>query len=123
MGLRGLAVDTTPLRASRDFRRLWIGQGLSFLGSMVTMTALPWQVFHQTGSSLDVGLLGLAQLAPLLVLAVVGGAFADGIDKRRLLLVVTTGQLACSSGLAVNAHLHHPQLWVLYVLGALVSGG
>src|SRR5256885_8175067 len=53
----------------------------------------------------------------------VGGAFADGIDKRRLLLIVTTGQLACSAALAVNAHLTHPHLWLVYVLGALASGG
>src|SRR5256885_1613840 len=101
MGGRGrqLRVDTTPRRTSPDFRRLWVGQGLSFLGSMVTATALPWQVFRMTHSSLAVGLLGLAQLVPHLLLALVGGAFADGIDKRRLLLIVTTAQLACSAAL------------------------
>ncbi len=50
-----LLVDTTPLRVSRDFRRLWIGQAVSFFGSMITTAALPYQVFHQTGSSLAVG--------------------------------------------------------------------
>src|SRR5438874_895245 len=82
----GLFVDTTPLRVSRDFRRLWTGQSVSFVGTMITSAALPYQVFHATGSSLDVGLLGVAQLAPLLLFSVVGGAFADSIDKRRLLL-------------------------------------
>ena len=62
-----LLVDTTPLRVSRDFRRLWVGQAVSFVGSMITVAALPYQVFHQTGSSLAVGLLGMAQLGPLLV--------------------------------------------------------
>ena len=116
-----LFVDTTPLRVSPDFRRMWIGQGVSFLGTTITIAALPYQVFHQTGSSLDVGLLGLAQLGPLLVFAVLGGALADRIDKRRLLLGVTAAALACSALLAANASLDRPQLWLLYVVGAISS--
>jgi MFS family permease len=117
-----LFVDTTPLRASRDFRHLWTGQAVSFFGSTVTAAALPYQVFHQTGSSLAVGLLGVVQLGPLLLFALAGGAFADSIDKRRLLLGVTATSLACSVALALNASLDHPQLWLLYVLGAVTSG-
>ena len=116
-----LLLDTTPLRVSRDFRRLWIGQAVSFFGSMITTATLPYQVFHQTGSSFAVGMLGLVQLGPLLVFSVVGGAFADSIDKRRLLLGVTAAALACSAALAVNASFGHPQLWLLYVLGAVAS--
>lgn len=117
----GLLVDITPLRVSPDFRRLWLGQAVSFVGSMMTTAALPYQVFHQTGSSLAVGLLGLAQLVPLLVFAVIGGAFADSIDKRRLLLVVTAAALCCPALLALNASLPHPQLWPLYLLAAASS--
>jgi MFS family permease len=117
-----LFVDTTPLRVSRDFRRLWIGQAVSFFGSTITTAALPYQVFHQTRSSLAVGLLGVAQLGPLLLFSVVGGAFADRVDKRRLLLGVTAVALACAAALALNASLHRPQLWMLYVLGAAASG-
>jgi MFS family permease len=116
-----LLVDTTPLRVSRDFRRLWVGQAVSFLGSMITTATLPYQVFHQTRSSLAVGLLGVAQLGPLLLFSVVGGALADRIDKRRLVLGVTATALACSAALAANASLHRPQLWLLYVLGAAAS--
>jgi MFS family permease len=116
-----LLVDTTPLRVSPDFRRLWIGQSVSFLGGMITTAALPYQVFHQTGSSLAVGMLGLAQLGPLLVFSVIGGALADSIDKRRLLLLVTVAALGVSIALAVNASLDKPQLWLMYVLGAATS--
>ena len=94
-----LLVDTTPLRVSRDFRRLWIGQAVSVFGTTVTTAALPFQVFEQTGSSLAVGLLGAAELGPLLVCAVVGGSFADRVDKRRLLLGVTVASLLCSATL------------------------
>src|SRR5207249_4655378 len=116
-----LLVDTTPLRVSPDFRRLWLGQAVSFVGSQVTAAALPYQVFHQTGSSLAVGLLGLAQLGPLLLFALAGGTWADSVDKRRLLLGVTAVALVCSAALAVNASLDHPRLWLLYVLGAVSS--
>jgi MFS family permease len=115
-------IDTTPLRVSRDFRRLWIGQAVSFLGSTMTAAALPFQVYRQTNSSLAVGLLGVAQLGPLLVCSIIGGAFADSVDKRLLLIGVTLAALTCSIGFAVNASLAHPQLWVLYVLGAAASG-
>ena len=117
-----LLADTTPLRVSRDFRRLWIGHGVSFVGTTVSAAVLPYQLFHRTHSSLDVGLLGLAQLVPLLVCSIVGGGFADRFDKRRLLLVVTGASMACSALLAANAALAHPQVWVLYVVGAAVSG-
>ena len=116
-----LLVDTTPLRVSPDFRRLWIGQSVSFLGGMITTAALPYQVFHQTGSSLAVGMLGLAQLGPLLVFSIIGGALADSIDKRRLLLIVTVAALGVSVALAANASLDKPQLWLMYVLGAATS--
>ena len=116
-----LLVDTRPLRVSRDFRRLWIGQAVSFFGSTITMAALPFQVFHRTGSSFAVGMLGLAQLGPLLLFSLVGGALTDAVDKRRLLLTVTGVALLCSSALTLNASLDHPQLWLLYVLGAATS--
>jgi MFS family permease len=117
-----LLIDTTPLRVSRDFRWLWFGQAVSFAGSTITSAALPYQVFHQTGSSLAVGLLGVAQLGPLLICSLAGGALADGLDKRRLLLTLTAVSLTCSAALALNASLGHPQLWLLYVLGAASSG-
>ncbi len=118
----GLLLDTTPLRVSVDFRRLWVGQAVSFFGSTMTAAALPFQVFHQTGSSLAVGLLGLVQLGPLLASAVVGGGLADRIDKRRLLLGVTAIAMCCSATLTINASLDHPHLWVLFLLGAVSSG-
>ncbi len=117
-----LLIDTTPLRVSRDFRRLWIGQAVSFLGSTMSAAALPFQVYDRTHSSLAVGVLGVVQLGPLLVFSIIGGALADSIDKRLLLLGVTVGALMCSVGLAVNASLDHPQLWLMYALGAAATG-
>ncbi len=118
----GFLLDLTPLRVSRDFRRLWTGQAISFLGSAMTTAALPYQVYRETGSTLAVGILGVVQLGPLLVCSIIGGALADSIDKRRLLLGVTATSLTCSIGLAANAALDQPQVWVLYALGAVAAG-
>ena len=120
--MRRLLVDITPLRISADFRRLWAGQAVSFFGTMITIAALPYQVFHATDSSLAVGLLGLAQLGPLLCFSLIGGALADSFDKRRLLLIVSMFSLACSAALMFNASLDKPQLWVMFVVGAAASG-
>jgi MFS family permease len=112
-------LDTTPLRASRDFRLLWIGQAISFFGGMITMAALPYQLFHATGSSVAVGMLGLAQLGPTLVFGLVGGVVADAFDKRRVLLALGVAATVVSALLTWNASLDQPHVWALYVLGVL----
>ena len=84
-------MDLRPLRRHRDYRLLFAAQFVSFLGSMVTYVALPYQMYQLTGSSLAVGLLGLAELVPLLVTAFVGGALADAVDRRRMVLVTEVG--------------------------------
>ena len=88
-------------------------QFVSFLGSMVTYVALPYQMFKLTGSSLAVGLLGLAELLPLLVTAFVGGALADTVDRRRMVLVDRGRASALGSGaLALTALARQPPVWI-----------
>jgi MFS family permease len=114
-------MDFRPLRRHRDFRWLYAAQFVSFLGSMVTYVALPWQMFHLTGSSLQVGLLGAAELVPLLATAFVGGALADFVDRRRMVLWTEAG-LACGSGaLALAAPSGGPPVWTLYAIAAFMS--
>jgi MFS family permease len=83
--LRRIAVDLSPLRIP-EFRRLWIGNGVSFIGYQVTAVAIPIQMYQITRSSFWVGLIGIAALVPLLVFALWGGVVADAMDRRRLLL-------------------------------------
>jgi len=119
------ALDLTPLRESRDFRNLWLGQVVSFVGSEITMVAIPFQLYELTHSTLQVGLLGLCDLVPLLTLAVLGGAIADALERRRLLLRSEAALALVSGLLALHATVGHPRPWVLYVLatcgGALAS--
>ncbi|MHB8466988.1 MAG: MFS transporter [Acidimicrobiales bacterium] len=115
---RSWAVDLGPLRRHRDYRLLFVGRGVSFFGSMITYVAVPYQVFRLTHSSLAVGLLGLAEIVPLVAAAVLGGALADAHDRRRMVQLAELGQAAVSVGLVANALLDHSQLWVLYLAAA-----
>ena len=85
--IRRLAIDLGPLRRHPPFRRLFIGQTISTFGSEIAAVAAPFQLYQLTHSTLQVGLLSLCELFPLLTLTIVGGALADAIDKRKLLLV------------------------------------
>jgi MFS family permease len=116
--LRRLAVDITPLRESRPFRRLWIGQAVSHAGNAITMVAIPFQVYELTHSTLLVGLLALAALVPLLVVPLLGGAIADALDRRRVMLVSELALGAVAGLLLVNAILPHPRVWALFLLEA-----
>jgi MFS family permease len=117
--LQRLAVDATPLRESKPFRRLWIGQAVSHAGNAITMVAIPFQVYELTHSTLLVGLLALAALIPLLVVPLVGGSVADALDRRRVMIVSELALGAVAGLLLVNALLPHPQIWPLYALEAL----
>jgi MFS family permease len=119
---RRLLVDVGPLRHSRDFRLLFSGQLVSTLGTQLTAVAVPYQVYKMTRSSLDVGLVSLAQLVPLLLFSLIGGAVVDAHDRRRVLVVAELLMVAVSAGLAVNATASHPALWPLFVLTAAAGG-
>ena len=114
-------MDVRPLRNSRDFRWVFTSGLVTYLGSMVTFVALPYQVAAITGSFVAVGLIGLAELVPLVVFGLWGGAVADAVDRRRMVILTEVAMLLLSSTLLVNALLPEPQLWVLYLVAMLVA--
>jgi MFS family permease len=114
--LRRVTLDLSPLRESPPFRRLFFGQAISWFAGEITWIAVPIQLFDQTHSTLQVGLLYLTTLVPLLVAPIVGGAVADAVDRRTMLLIAEGGFALVSVALAVNAALPHPHTWALYVL-------
>ena len=121
MSLPRLRPDLAPLRESRDFRLIVIGSFLSGLGAQATLVALPYQVYVQTRSALLVGLLGAVELAPLIAAALLGGAVADRVDRRKLLLLDQIGLALTAAGLALAAAIGHPGIGVLYGLAALLA--
>lgn len=112
-------INFSLLKRNRNFRFLYIGQFISFIGTMITGVALPYQIYHMTHSTLMVGLLSLVQLLPLLVTALIGGVFADRYH-RRMLLICSEIFLAIGCVLfAFNSI--HPHIWVLFVVAAIMS--
>ena len=118
---RRIFIDLTPLRESRDLRWLLAGQLVSLLGNQLTAVAIPYQVYRLTGSSLDVGLVSLAQLIPLLICSLYGGTVIDATDRRKLLIRVELVMALCSAGLGINTDVG-VRLWPLFVLPAIASG-
>lgn len=116
------AVDVSLLRTHRDFRLLYIGQLVSGFGSSLTSVAVLYQVFALTRSPLVVGLLGIVEFVPLVLLAFVGGALADAFDRRRMVQLTELSLAGLSTVLAINALLPVPQLWLLFLVGALAAG-
>jgi MFS family permease len=114
-------IDVTPLRQSREFRLLFAGMAVSDLGNEITFVTIPFQVFQITHSTLALGLLGLCDLVPLLFAPVVGGMIADTLERRRVVLVLTTILMTLSIALVVNA-IVGPELWVLYAIATLNAG-
>jgi MFS family permease len=119
---RRLVVDTRPL-AVPAFRRLFLGQGVSFVGVQVTAVAVPVQMYDITGSSLWVGAIGLASLVPLVFAGLYGGSISDAMDRRRLLVLSSLFVWAVTLALLVQALLGVQDRWVLLTLVALQSVG
>lgn len=119
--LRLATTDVRPLR-HRDFRLLFIGQLVSFLGTEITAVAVPFQLYQLTHSSLAVGALGLVELVPVLGFAFLGGALADASDRRLMVLLTEVVFTITSALLLVNALLPAPQLWAIYAVGAIQAG-
>src|ERR1700712_1003680 len=101
--LSRIAVDTSALRESRDLRLLEAGSLITGLGTQATLVALPYQVFVITGSAFLTGLIGAAELFPLIVASLFGGALADRFDRRRLLFNCQIALVVIAAALAVAA--------------------
>ena len=119
---RGLAMDTRPLRIPA-YRRLFGGVAATMLGQQMTLVAVPFQVYELTRSSFLVGVTSIVALVPLIVFGLLGGAIADAMDRRTLMLITSAGAAVTSALLAVQALLPGGgNLALLWVLTACVSG-
>jgi MFS family permease len=116
-----MLIDLSPFVKYRDFRWLFLGQFVSFFGNMLTYVALPYQIYHLTHSALAVGNVGIVQLIPLLATSLWGGALADRLDRKKLLLAAEFGLLLTSVVLLWNTLLNTPHLWLIYVTAAISS--
>lgn len=120
--LARIAVDVRPLRQP-DFRRLWLGNGVSFIGFQLTAVAVAVQVYDISRSSFYVGLLGIAGLVPLIGFGLWGGAVADAVDRKLLLIVSSCIMWAVTGALLGQALLGVRSVLLILVLVAIQSAG
>ncbi|MFT4128215.1 MAG: MFS transporter [Gordonia sp. (in: high G+C Gram-positive bacteria)] len=126
--MRRFLADTTPLE-NPHFRRLWWANIVTVVGAQLTVVAVPAQIYEITGSSAYVGLTGIFGLVPLVIFGLWGGALADVVDRRVILVVTTAGLIGCSAlfwvqsalglGSGVGGGTGGVQVWVILVLFAI----
>jgi MFS family permease len=116
-----LLPDLAPLRASAGFRIIFASRTVTIFGAQATEVAVLVQAKQLTGSPAVVGLLGLAELVPLLIFGLYGGALADRFDRRALMRWCEAGQAVCAALMLVNAIMPHPEVWALFLLTALIT--
>jgi MFS family permease len=120
--LKGVAIDVTPIRESRDFRLLAVGSVCSSLGAQAALVALPYQIYVTSHSAALVGLLGAFELGPMIVVALLSGALADRHDRRLMLATAQVGMLVVVGGLLAVSLAGSPPVALLLVLGGLLAG-
>src|SRR3954454_2529937 len=116
---RRVAVDLSVLRESRNLRLLLTGDLFSGLGTQATLVAIPYQVFTVTHSAALVGLLGIVELVPIIIGSLFGGAIADRIERRRLLVAAQGAILGSAATLALVSYAGDPPVELIFVLAAL----
>jgi MFS family permease len=113
-----LFADTAPLR-NADFRRLWTSGIVTVIGANLTVFAVPVQIYALTQNSAYVGLSGLFALVPLVVFGLLGGAWADAMDRRLLLIIASCGLAVASALLWAQSALALNNVWVVLILLAV----
>jgi len=116
-----ILLDLTPLRASPEYRRLYIGFTLAGVGGQLTVVAVGLQVYGLTRSSFSVGLVGLFALVPIVVMGLYGGALIDAHDRRAVALVASVVMWISGILTALQSWLGNTSPMVLYLLVALNS--
>jgi MFS family permease len=111
-----LAVLRQPAFLAFEASRFFSGMGLTLLRA-----AVAWQVYEISGSAFHLGLVGLAQFLPALVLNLIGGAAADAYDRKRLVMLFQVVPAICSASLAVLNLDRRPSLAVLYAAVMMVA--
>lgn len=126
---RRLLVDLTPLRASPQFARLWIGTAIGGIGAQMTIVAVGLLVYEITRSTLAVGLVGGIALLPMVISGLWGGMVVDAFDRKRVLMtsaivgwlsVIALCALAFYDELMLEAG-ERVEVWPLYLLATLNS--
>lgn len=119
--MRKFTIDLTPLKKYRDFRNLWASGLISYLGSMITYVAIPFQIKNMTHSYIAVGLSGAIELVPLIIFGLYGGVLADAVDRKKMLWATEVGLMLLTATLLMNSLQKTPSLILIYVVTGLFA--
>ncbi|MSX20347.1 MAG: MFS transporter [Actinobacteria bacterium] len=115
------AIDLSPLKKYPDFRNLWTSGLISYLGSMVTYVAIPFQIKELTNSYVAVGVVGAIEIIPLILFGLYGGVLADYVDRKKMVWATEAAALVLSAILLLNSLSSEPKVWVIYVMAGLFA--
>ncbi len=115
------SIDLTPLKKYPDFRNLWAAGLISYLGSMITYVAIPFQIKELTNSYLAVGIVGVIELVPLIVFGLYGGVLADSVNRKKMVWATEAGAMLLVALLLANSMLWEPKVWVIYIAAGLFA--
>lgn len=115
------AIDLTPLTKYPDFRNLWASGLITYLGSMITYVAVPFQIKEMTNSYIAVGISGVVEIVPLILFGLYGGVLADYVDRKKMVWATEFASLVLVAILLVNSLLPNPNLILIYVVIGLFA--
>ncbi len=116
-----MLIDITPLRKYRDFRWLYYGQFISLIGSMISYVAVPYQVYQLTKNNAIVGALGVVQLVPMILFSLLGGTYADRLNRQKLLIYSESIMILITALFVWNSMLSSPSVILIFILTAILQ--
>lgn len=116
-----MLINLTPLKKYPDFRNLFLGQFISFFGSMISYVAIPYEVYQLTKDNWYVGALGVVQLVPVLVFGIIGGTIADRLNRKKLIIYSEIVMCLVVIGLLINSLQEKPSIALIFVLVAIMQ--
>jgi len=114
-----MSLRIPPALQHKRFRYLWFGLMISIAGSQMQVAALHWHVRELTPEPVALGLIGLSRFIPVLIFSLVGGAIADRINRRNLVLYSQFGEALIAGLLAYMTFQNTISLGAIYTLTAL----
>jgi MFS family permease len=115
------SIDLTSLKKYRDFRYLWSAGFISYIGSMITYVAIPFQIKEMTHSYLAVGISGAVEIIPLIIFGIYGGVLADSVDRKKMIWATEAASLVLTSILLLNSLSSSPSLLLIYIVAGLFA--
>ncbi len=109
-------VNTWSVLRNRNYALLFWGQLISATGTQMQVVAVAWQVYLLTHSAVALGIIGLLQAIPRLLLSLAGGVFADRFDRCKLLLIIEAAMATSSVVLALCTHFRVITIAIIYIV-------